>query len=159
MKPTVVFIERLSALFGPPQTADVEATFNEYTNALSGQSAALLQRAADNIARTHRQRTWPTVAECLDAVAQARKVPASGGVFEQIDDFESWIAERMGRIRTAETERQLTDEIARIEPLHAARRIDPRRMRDAIAAANQRRLEWQGQRSADTTKRMMGDAE
>ena len=159
MKPTVVFIERLSALFGAPQTADVEATFNEYTNALSGQTAATLQRAADIIAKTHRHRAWPTVAECLDAVTQARKVPNSAAMgLERIDDFDGWWAERMARIRTAASEREIITELRIIEPYHTPRWIAGHRMPDAIAAANQRRLEWQGQRTADTTRRMMGES-
>jgi hypothetical protein len=76
---------------------------------------------------------------------------------ERIEDFDGWWGERMARIRTASSEIEITRELNQIEPYHTARWIAGHRMPDAIAAANQRRLEWQGQRSADTMRRMMGD--
>lgn len=157
MKPEVKFVKRLQALFGPPSDGDYDATIAEYANALAGQSATTLQRAADMIARDRKIRAWPTVAECLDAVAYARRIPNTVAMgLDRIDDFDGWWSERMARIRTATTERELSDQISMIEPYHTAKWIADHRLPDAIAAANARRLEWQGQRQADTSRRMTG---
>lgn len=158
MKPELEFVKRMTALFGPPGEGDCGHVVAEYVNVLRGQSAETLKRAADIIARERRIRAWPTVAECLDAVSQARRLPNTVAMgLERIEDFDGWWAERMARIRTASSERELTTELGMIEPYHTARWIASNRLPDAIAAANQRRLEWQGQRTADTTRRMTGD--
>ena len=160
MRPEIEFVKRMTTLFGPPDAANAEDVFNEYANALRGQSAETLKRAGDTIAKERRIRAWPTVAECLDAVRDARRLPNTVAMgLELIEDFDGWWAERMARIRTASSEIEITRELNQIEPYHTARWIASHRLPDAIAAANHRRLEWQGQRTADTTRRMMGDAE
>jgi len=157
MKGVTKFVARMQALFGAPGEGDYDAIVAEYANALKGQSDTTLNRAADIIARERKIRAWPTVAECLDAVSQARRVPNTVAMgLDPIDDFDGWWSERLARIRTATTEKDITREINQIEPYHTARWIASHRLPDAIAAANQRRLEWQGQRSADTSRRMTG---
>lgn len=158
MKPEIQFVKRMTALFGPPDAAVADDVFNEYANALRGQSSDTLKRACDAIAKDRRIRAWPTVAECLDAVRDARRLPNTAAMgLERIEDFDGWWSERMARIRTATTEKQISIELDQIEPYHTARWIASHRFPDAVLAANARRLEWQGQRSTDTTRRMVGD--
>tara|TARA_R110000868_G_scaffold392290_2_gene662863 strand:- start:451 stop:933 length:483 start_codon:yes stop_codon:yes gene_type:complete len=158
MKPEVKFVGRMRALFGAPD-ADANAVIDEYTSVLAGQSEATLDRAADTLARTHKFRNWPTVAECLDAVAAAKRTvnTASMGI-ERIDDVDGWFRERISRIRIATTERQIDGELRQIEPYDIARWIAPERMRNARFEAEARRKEIMRATSADLTRRQMGEA-
>ena len=159
MRPELKFVKRLQALFGPPAEGDSEGTVSEYVNVLAGQSEQTLDRAADNLARTHKFRNWPTVAECLDAVAAAKRTvnTASMGL-ERIDDVDGWFRERISRIRIATTERQIDGELRQIEPYDIARWIAPERMRNARFEAEARRKELLKATSADLTRRQMGES-
>jgi hypothetical protein len=157
MKGVTKFVARMQALFGAPGEGDYDAIVAEYANALKGQSDTTLNRAADIIARERKIRAWPTVAECLDAVSQARRVPNTVAMgLDPIDDFDGWWSERLARIGTATSEREISAQMSIIEPYHIARWISDSRMPEAIAVANARRREWQGQRTSDTTRRMTG---
>jgi len=158
MKPEMKFVGRMRALFGAPD-ADANAVIDEYTNVLAGQSEATLDRAADTLARTHKFRNWPTVAECLDAVAAAKRsanVAAMG--LERIDDVEGWYSERISRIRIATNERQIDGELRQIEPYDMARWIAPERLRNARFEAEARRKELLTATSADLARRQMGES-
>lgn len=158
MKPEVKFVGRMRALFGAPD-ADANAVIDEYTNVLAGQSEATLDRAADTLARTHKFRNWPTVAECLDAVASAKRhSKASSFGLVTIDDFDGWWAERLARVSIAKTERELADEVAQVEPYASAGWILRSRLPEIIAATDARRRQWQVNAADAVSRRRTGDA-
>ena len=158
MKPEIEFIRRMTALFGPPDEATAPDVMHEYSNALRGQNAATLSRAADIIARERRIRAWPTVAECLDAVKAARRTVNTVAMgLEPIDDFDGWWAERLARIHTATNERQIGAEIAEIEPYAIARWIADSRLSEAHAAAEGVRRQWKSKASDEIAQRRTGD--
>lgn len=157
MRPELKFVKRLQALFGPPCEGDTESIVVEYVSVLAGQSAATLERAADILARKHKFRNWPTVAECLDAVAEAKRLgKASSFGLVPIDDFGGWWAERLARVSIAKTERDLTDQVAQVEPYASAGWIMRSRLPEIIAAANNRRREWQADAAGSLSKTQAG---
>lgn len=159
MKPEAKFVQRIAALFGEP-TGDLANVVIEYENALRGHSAATLEAAADDIRRTRKYRSWPTVAECLEAAAAAKKRGsyASAGL-EPIADFDSWWHERMMMIKHADSEAQIERAIKEIEPYAAARWIASHRLGDAMALASDRRDQWSKGIAEHTSRRMTGEAE
>lgn len=69
------FLERMVRVYGPPtETKDVTGFLTEYQNALEGFSDETLMRAADRIFRDRKYKSWPSIAECLDAANGAVKV-------------------------------------------------------------------------------------
>lgn len=62
------FIDRLQLLYGEPKTNDVERFYAEYASALSRFEPRHLSAGASKIIGSHKFRSWPTVAECIDAV-------------------------------------------------------------------------------------------
>lgn len=159
MRPEHQFVKRMTALFGTPDVADPDDVVNEYANALAGQSEATLNRAADHLARTHKFRNWPTVAECLDAVALAKRpVNTSAMGLERIDDVEGWFSERLARIRIATTERQIDAELRQIEPYDLARWIGKERFPAALHEADGRRRQLQVEQSGNLARRKTGEA-
>lgn len=158
MKPERDFVRRLGAMFGSIDPSTAADTIAEYTSAMRGQSAATLGAAADILARQHKYRSWPSIAECLDAVSAAKRRSQSAGVgLTTIDDFDGWWSERMNRIRHATTEAQIEAELRQIEPYAAARWIASHRMPDAIAAAEQRRQQWTADSGRTMARRMIGE--
>lgn len=159
MKPEIQFCQRMSSLFGEPDSTNPEGVIHEYVNALRGQTAGNLDRAADIIARERRIRAWPTVAECLDAVALAKKLAKSSGIaLEEIEDFDGWWAERMARIRIAKTERELQDQITIVEPYAASGMILRKRLAEVRDAADERRKQWNVTSASELAKRKTGEA-
>lgn len=156
MKPELKFTRRMFALFGAPEVASVDEVIIEYTNALRGNTAEVLDRAADKIARERRIRAWPTVAECLDAVSEVKRHP-NDAKLEPIGNFEEWIDMRLRRIETAENEQQIAAELALIEPYHLAKWIDPRHMATAKATADMRRRQWKKDGAAKLAQRVIGE--
>lgn len=158
MKPEREFVKRLGAMFGSLDPAIAADTANEYANALAGQTKENLEQAANILAREHRIRAWPTIAECLDAVSAAKRRSKSAGIgLMPIDGFDGWWGERMARIRHAENDAQIEAELKQIEPYADARWIASSRMREALEAADQRRKQWATE-SARTTAERMGAA-
>ena len=158
-RPESKFVARMTALFGEPN-ADLVAVAAEYEAALRGQSAATLERAADLIARERRIRAWPTVAECLDAVAVAKRtVNVAAMALEPIEDFEGWWAERLARIGIATTEREIAAELAKIEPYCLAKQILTSRLGEAQTAAQKRRAEWRTATAGRTVRRTLGEGD
>lgn len=157
MKPEIKFARRMLALFGAPEVSTVDEVVAEYANALRGNTLEVLDRAADKIAHTRRIRAWPTVAECLDAVAEARRLPA-GVKLDPIENFEDWYELRCNRIETAETEAQIAAELAIIEPYHVAKWIRPQHWHDATALAHRRRKALASDGARKLTDRIVGEA-
>ena len=153
MRAGTKFVNRLQSLFGPPPEGDSDAVVAEYINALGGQSETTLDRAGDHLARTHKFRSWPTVAECLDAVALAKRKTSSVGLMP-IEDFDGWWAERLARVAIAKTERELTDQVGMVEPYASAGWIMRNRLPQILAAANARRQQW----TVTAANRRMGEA-
>jgi len=159
MRPEMKFVGRMRALFGPPD-ADADAVIDEYVNALAGQTAATLDKAADHLARTHKFRNWPTVAECLDAVSLAKKrVNSSAMGLEPIDNFDAWWSERLARIRIAKTEKHIETEIREIEPYAIAGWIASHRLPDALSLAKQVRDGWKVKAADERAQRVLGERE
>lgn len=157
MRPEMKFVGRMRALFGMPD-ADANAVIDEYTAVLAGQTEATLDRAADHLARTHKFRNWPTVAECLDAVAAAKRTAkASGFGLEPIDDFDGWWAERMARVAIAKTDREINDQIAQVEPYAHAGWILRSRLPEIVEAGNARRKQWHRDQATEVARRQTGE--
>lgn len=159
MKPEIKFVKRMTALFGAPEAENPADVINEYVNVLAGQNEATLDRAADALARSHKFRNWPTVAECLDAVGQAKKLAngASMGL-TNIEDFDGWWAERLARVRIAKSERELEFQIGMVEPYAYAGWILRSRLPEIVAAADARRKQWQADDAATIERRKTGEA-
>jgi len=158
MKPEQKFVARLSILFGEPNTKNLTAMLAEYENAVKRQSASTLHMAGDILARTHKVRTWPTIAEVLDAVSKAKKSAkyASSGLVP-IENFDAWWRDRTNRISHARSETEIQAEIAEIEPYWQAKWIHPDRMPQAQQLADERRKELRMQRAKTTIGRMVGE--
>jgi hypothetical protein len=69
----IKFVERLSAVYGPPKTENVEQFAREYSKALDGFTAEELRAASDALLMGRKFSSWPTIAECMDAASLARK--------------------------------------------------------------------------------------
>lgn len=65
------FLRRLTVIYGMPKSDTADAFYQEYRDALSRFSAENLERAADRILQTHKYRSWPTIAECIDAAEKS----------------------------------------------------------------------------------------
>lgn len=62
-------LDRIWNVFGEPRGAhDFEAFIAEYVNALARYDAIDLRDGTDEIFRTLRVKSWPTIKECIDAV-------------------------------------------------------------------------------------------
>ena len=158
MRAETEFVARLSALFGEPTSVDSGATMTEYENAFRGQSTATLQAAADHLARTHKIRCWPTVAECFDAVAAVKRRGRTAAVgLTEIEDFDGWWAERIARVRVASDDAQIRREIDQVEPYASSGWILRSRLPEIMDHADKRRRQWRENAATSQANRMIGD--
>lgn len=65
-------LKRFGHIFGLPKEEDINDFFKEYYLLLSEFSASEIKEATDEIMKTHKYKSWPTVAQCLQAVVKAR---------------------------------------------------------------------------------------
>ena len=70
-----VLLNRLSVLFGPPETPDPRAFIVEYESILVKYSPALVSKAGDYIRDNHLRRGWPTCAELRAALMAVAPPP------------------------------------------------------------------------------------
>jgi hypothetical protein len=132
-------VEQLAILFGEPRTADPGAFIAAYSNTLHKVPRETLMDATDILVRQRRISGWPTIAECLDAVALAKKQGKSRGIgLEPIDDFEGWYGGLMAQINHADNQLQVDAAIAQIEPYARALWCFPHRLDDAREAGQKR---------------------
>mgnify|MGYP006921403881 CR=1 FL=1 len=158
MKPQIHFTKRMQALFGAPDATIAAEVIAEYVNALDGYAEGELNRAADKIARTRRIRSWPTVAECIDAAEEARRNPADVGL-KVIGNFDRWWGERLAKIDTAATEADIHDQLEIIRPYYEAKWIPQRHWNEATSHAEQRRKTWKSEHAAKIALRTIGEGE
>lgn len=143
-------VEQLAILFGEPKTADPEAFVAAYTNTLHKVPRETLVDATDILVRQRRISGWPTIAECLDAVAAAKKLSKSRGIgLEPIDDFEGWYGGLMAQIAHADNRAQIDAAINQIEPYARALWCFFHRLTDAqeAGAARMKQLRAAGARN------------
>jgi hypothetical protein len=138
MRPETKFVKRMAALFGDPNSGDINDVIVEYENALKGEPDLVLQRAADLIARQRTIRAWPTVAECLKAVKSVKGLVGIKGDVPPLTDFDGWWSDRMSAIGAATSADEIEAQIALIEPYVAAKMISPKRLPQARAHAQSR---------------------
>ena len=159
IRPELKFTKRMLALFGIPDGASVEDVVAEYANALRGEDDEVLQRAATRIARTRRIRAWPTVAECLDAVEEARKVAPAPATLKVIKNFHVWWAERLAKIDQAETETEIAAQLDMVRPYAEAKWIGANHWADAQYHAERRRKQWAKDGARKVAMRVVGEGE
>lgn len=70
-------LNRLVVVFGQPRTDDVEMFLAEYARTLGRYALPELDAAVDRLLMQHRHRSFPTIAECVNAVHESRDVAAS----------------------------------------------------------------------------------
>lgn len=71
------FLNRLSILYGPPETHDEDGFLREYRAVLAQFSTQFLEPACDLIRDTHTRKSWPTPGEVREAL---NKIAARGTV-------------------------------------------------------------------------------
>lgn len=134
-----VMISTLTAVFGEPKSPNVPAFVAVYIGALKGIPDEILVDASDILIRERRISSWPTPAECLDAVASARKLGRSKGIgLTPIENFDQWYGALMGQIKHADRQADIDAAIAQIEPYARAQWCFPHRLTDARALGAQR---------------------
>jgi hypothetical protein len=57
------FLERLTVVYGEPETSDNAGFFDEYRRGLGEYSADVMDRAIDRMLRERKFRSWPTIGE------------------------------------------------------------------------------------------------
>jgi hypothetical protein len=156
-----ILVKRLAIIFGEPKTEDPEGFLFEYANAFKGIPTHILDSAADVIIKQRKYRSWPTVAECLEAVDMAqRQTVAKGKMLDPIKNFETWYEDRLERIRKATTRSEMQDVLDEIRPYDAARWIMPSRMRVALETMEKRCQElFGGETLTIASRRMTGDSQ
>ena len=70
------FLRRLTIVFGQPKTEDTESFLSEYARVLKKFSAPELDAGIDRLLTQHRIRSFPTIAECSNAIYEAAKSAA-----------------------------------------------------------------------------------
>lgn len=159
IRPELKFTKRMLALFGIPDGASVEDVVAEYANALRGEDDEVLQRAATRIARTRRIRAWPTVAECLDAVEEARKVAPAPANLKAIKNFHVWWAERLANIDAAASEAEIAAEIEIVRPYADAKWVGSSHWAEVQSHAERRRKQWAKEGARKVAMRVVGEGE
>jgi hypothetical protein len=67
-----IVIKRFTTHFGPPATSDPRGLVADYRRELGSIPRDILMAAIDLVVRQHKFRSWPTIAEVLDAVAKVK---------------------------------------------------------------------------------------
>jgi hypothetical protein len=70
------YLNRLVILFGQPKTDDVTMFLGEYARVLTRFKPAELEAGIDRLVTQHRIRSFPTIAECSNAIYEAAKSAA-----------------------------------------------------------------------------------
>lgn len=65
-------LARFMSVYGHPDSENVEGFLAEYARILKGYTASELAAAADEILKKHRFKTWPSIAECVNACENGR---------------------------------------------------------------------------------------
>lgn len=63
-------VKRLSVIYGEPDSHDPKAYIDEVTRLTDKYSQGVLGDASDLVISTHRYKTWPTPAQCVQACKQ-----------------------------------------------------------------------------------------
>lgn len=96
-------LQRLSNIFGEPKTEDTETTeqyLEEYSKQLEEFSEKELQAATNDLINKHHYKSWPTVAECVNAAKLARqKLNTSGEGELPLSDVKrtGWCVDQNGK--------------------------------------------------------------
>lgn len=110
-------VEQMSVLYGEPKTTDPVSFVAAYENALRNVDEDTLVDAANIIARTRNVTAWPTIAECLDAVADARRrAKARGMDLTPIDNWDSWFGGLKAQCAHAMTQAEIDAAVAKVVP-------------------------------------------
>ena len=84
-----LFIEPMTVAFAPPRhlkTAEqITAALREYADALHRFSREELESGWKRVRDSHQYRTWPSIAECVSACSEARKMRRPDGAGRQQD--------------------------------------------------------------------------
>lgn len=158
-----ILVKRLAIIFGEPKTEDPEGFLSEYANATRGVEKDILNAAADVIIKQRKFRTWPTVAECLDAIDLAKKMVVSKGkMLEPIPDFQKWFDDKIERMRAATKREEMQAIMDEVRPYDAARWIAPHRIGVVARIMEARCNELFGAESrailTEASRRMSGEA-
>lgn len=147
-------LEQLALLYGEPKTPNPSAFLAAYDNATRANDDDTLMDAANIIARTRTVTAWPTIAECLDAIADARRRVKSRGMnLEPIENWDQWWAGVMGSIRFARTHKEISAAIDKVEPYARANWCLPSRLTEAREAGTKRLAEIQNGSDRPTRER------
>ena len=74
------FLSRLLTVYGAPKSDNREAYLAEYDRILGKYSAEELAVGAGRLLETHKFRTWPSIAECVNACANLNPAGYAGAV-------------------------------------------------------------------------------
>ncbi len=132
--------ERLMILYGQPNTPNPTAFLAIYNEAFHGVPKDVLADAGDCIARTRKVSSWPTLAECLDAVETAKSlVKVKGAGLKPIESWEQWFGALQAQCANAETQADIDQAVAKVEPYCKAQWCFPGRA-DELRGIGARRL-------------------
>lgn len=62
-----ILVKRLIVIYGEPESIDPKAYLEEIENLTNGYGTDTLTEAANDLLSTHRFKTWPTPAQCVQA--------------------------------------------------------------------------------------------
>ena len=134
-------LEQFALLYGEPKTSDVAAFVASYANAMRNVDDETLRDAADIVIRTRTIKAWPTIAVCLDAIADARKRSKERGLrLEPIDDWDGWFGGLMAQVRHANTQAEIDGAVAKVLPYCKAQWCFPSRA-DELRSAGVKRMD------------------
>lgn len=77
IRPGNVMLERLTVMYGAPETHDPAGYIREYERLLAGHADSELDEAATELISRRKYKSWPTPAECLEALKVVRQARAN----------------------------------------------------------------------------------
>lgn len=135
-------IEQMLLLYGQPNTPDVAKFLAVYATATGDVDPDTLADAAMLLARTRQYPTWPTIAECLDAIADSRKAAkVRGQHLEPIGNWDTWWGGLCGQVQLATSQAEIDACVAKVEPYARACWCDPKRTIELRAMGAKRMAE------------------
>jgi len=69
---TNLMLQRLGVIYGVPESTDPQAFVAEYAHLTRQYVDSELEEAAERLLKTRKYKTWPTVAECVNALEDVR---------------------------------------------------------------------------------------
>lgn len=69
---TNVMLQRLGVIYGVPESTDPQAFVAEYARMMRQYVDSELEEAAERLLQTRKYKSWPTIAECINALENVR---------------------------------------------------------------------------------------